>query len=110
MGAAAPNWKGGRLVHRGYVYIYASGHHLANRDGYVAEHRLVMEAKLGRPLQRGEVVHHINGIKNDNRPKNLIVMAHGAHSTMHAPKRVYNSARMAAAGRKGAEARWGKRA
>jgi hypothetical protein len=44
---------------------------MARRDGYVMEHRLVMAGLVGRPLQRVEVVHHVNHDPQDNQPENL---------------------------------------
>lgn len=66
------SWKGGRHIDdNGYVQIYMKGHPRAKKNGYVREHILVMENKLGRGLVKGENVHHLNGNKTDNRVENL---------------------------------------
>lgn len=65
-------WKGGKHISRGYVIAYAPNHPLALHSKYILEHRLVIEKEIGRFLNRIEKVHHINGIKSDNRPENLM--------------------------------------
>lgn len=68
-----PNWKGGRRISRGYVTILKPDYPFADKQGYVLEHRLIIEKHIGRYLTCGEVVHHINGNTADNRIKNLIL-------------------------------------
>ena len=68
------NWKGGRSkAVDGYMLILYHGHSRADSHGYVREHILVSEKALGKPLPSGVVIHHINGIKDDNRRQNLII-------------------------------------
>lgn len=78
-GEKARGWKGGFYKTNGYVYKYFPSHPNCNKKGYILESRLVMEKKLGRLLVKGEDVHHKNGIKDDNRPKNLQVVGHFSH-------------------------------
>lgn len=84
-GSDTANWRGGRFTTvRGYVYVYRPEHPHATKAGYVFEHRLVMEEMLGRLLEAGEVVHHRNGKKGDNRPENLELEASkAAHAQKH---------------------------
>lgn len=84
IGEGNPKWRGGtHAVGDGYVRQHAPDHPHAV-DGYVLQHRLVMEQKLGRLLTPDEVVHHVNHIRDDNRPENLALMADLAeHQTHH---------------------------
>lgn len=72
-GPGNPSWKGGKIFHNGYILVKTCGHPRA-KHAYVREHILVMEKYLGRYLYMTEVVHHINGNKQDNRIENLQLM------------------------------------
>lgn len=74
-----PHWKGGRSkMLNGYIRVRVN-------KTYRYEHRVVMERVLGRPLRSGEVVHHKDGDRTNNAPKNLEVMRrhhHDSHETL----------------------------
>lgn len=73
-----------KVLISGYYYIYRPDHPKATKKGYVAEHRLVVEQKIGRYLGEDEIVHHINEDKLDNRSENLTVMTASKHMKYHA--------------------------
>jgi len=71
----------------GYVYKYLPGHHRANSKGYVGEHILVWEQINNKKLPEGWLVHHMNGIKNDNKPQNLFGTTRAKHHVLGKPYR-----------------------
>lgn len=79
------NWQGdSRLKADGYRLVYRREHPLADMKGYVREHRLVAQEALGRPLPRTAVLHHINGVRDDNRNSNLVICENNSyHRLLH---------------------------
>ena len=75
-GTDNPAWKGGiHVSHNGYIYVRKPNHPFANLHGYVPQHRLVVEQRLGRFLLPSEAVHHIDGNHANNDIANLEVFS-----------------------------------
>jgi hypothetical protein len=66
-------WKGGRIRRKGYILCLKKEHPFSWKQGYIFEHRLVMEAELGRYLLPREVIHHIDGDRSNNEIDNLML-------------------------------------
>jgi hypothetical protein len=81
-GPDAGCWKGGRInTTDGYVAIYNPTHRLANKMGYVLEHRLVWDNAHG--LDAKQHVHHIDGNRSNNALDNLAAISHSDHARHH---------------------------
>jgi hypothetical protein len=74
-----------RLTTRGYVEVWNPTHPMAQKSGYMMEHRLVMAQHLGRVLEANEVVHHKNEVKTDNRIENLELLGKIEHDRLPKP-------------------------
>lgn len=86
-GNKSGNWKGGKFKNaKGYVFILMPEHPFALKNGYVRHSHLVIEKKLGRYIKPKEIVHHINGIVDDDSPDNLQLFPNvSAHNKIHWP-------------------------
>ena|ERR1035437_2487737 len=76
----------------GYMYARTDPiHPKANSNGLYPLHRVIVENKLGRSLDRKEDVHHIDGNKDNNTPDNLISISNSQHTRLHHKKVLYIS-------------------
>lgn len=91
-GERSAKWKGGvTVVNSGYRKVRVEDHPNRDRDGYVFEHRLVMEFLLARLLTSDEVVHHRDHNRQNNLSENLFLFPNNrAHSSFHAYKNHVN--------------------
>lgn len=88
-----PSYRGGNTcLYGGYVWEFCPGHRLQNKWGWVGQHRLVAEDKIGRQLRQsrdptvGEHVHHLDGCRTNNDPANLEVLTKSQHHSHEAKK------------------------
>jgi hypothetical protein len=79
-GELANNWKGGKVTSKdGYILINNHSHPRSSKSGYVLQHILIWEEANGKPLPKGWIIHHLNGIKSDNRLANLQALPNKKH-------------------------------
>ncbi len=93
MGHMKKVWKDGKKRWQGkgnprYKEIGSKGNDhgyitIKTKNGWINEERFIVEKFIGRKLKKDETIHHINGIKNDNRIVNLYLMKRKEHKAWH---------------------------
>ena len=86
VGELHPSWKGERRKCNGYIKLYIE------KGKYILEHRIIMEKIIGRKLHRWELVHHINNVRDDNKPENLKIVTRSEHTDLHNKQRIMQGA------------------
>lgn len=77
------NVNGRKSNGEGYVLLKIPTHPYAHSNGYVFEHRVMFESVIDAYLADDVIIHHINGVKDDNRFSNLQMMDRGYHTKVH---------------------------
>jgi hypothetical protein len=84
IGPETPHWKGGKVFSNGYILVLDKNHPYRRKSNYVREQRLVIEKQINRFLLPCERVHHIDMVKTNNVPSNLIAfISESAHQRFH---------------------------
>lgn len=83
-----------RVWRHGYVFVYKPEHPTSRKIppdyGYIAEHRMIMELHLGRDLKPTEVIHHLDGLKSNNKIENLLCCeTQRKHNQIHTKMQVF---------------------
>ena len=78
-----PYTGGHTVAYGGYIFELCPDHPKANPFGFVPQHRLVVERRLGRYLAPGQQVHHFDENKLNNDPSNLEVLTRSEHMRHH---------------------------
>lgn len=85
LGANHSSWRGGRYIDaHGYVMVHRPSPNARSKwEHYVKEHILFIEEQIGRKLERNEIVHHIDGDKQNNQLSNLYLTNATGHRNAH---------------------------
>lgn len=72
-----------RISKLGYIQLFIPEHPNARGDGYVFEHTWIVAKAMNKPVPEGSHIHHVNGVKSDNSPGNLVVCSDQYHKLLH---------------------------